>query len=134
MNKLVFPSSRSYALALTMAILLTLSSMTRGETTADTKGFLATKKAAGLCPALSFFDITGSTVQLAENKSQYCNGLQKSCCSEQDFEKLKSFWEDSLLPNDMSRVDIRSSKMSDIALFTQKILSNYDNLIKHSMS
>lgn len=120
-----------------MAILLTLGSVTpaeiRGSTNTETKSFLTNKKSVSLCPALSFFDVAGSSLVLYDNNSKFCNGLQKTCCSEQDFEKLKSFWEDSLLPNDMSRVDIRASKMSDIALFTQKILSNYDNLIKHSM-
>ena len=55
---------------------------------------------------------------LLENKSGVCNYLKKSCCTNDDFKKIKEWWEGKG-NNKESRENQRLQTNEDIAIFTE---------------
>jgi hypothetical protein len=100
---------------------------------------------AGLCPALSYFlgiDNNG-TKTIENNNSNFCPMLQKTCCSKKDFSDLKKWWESSILypqsqqskwssPVSLSRLEMRTRKLEDIASYTWEMLNMVKELRKRA--
>jgi hypothetical protein len=94
----------------------------------------APKLQEGLCPSLKFFNTQILPAQsLTKNESDICKGLTTSCCSLDNFQTLQNWWQSPSLPNGLSRVQTRASKLSDIALFTSRLLENYQSLLSHAL-
>jgi hypothetical protein len=94
----------------------------------------APKLQASLCPSLKFFNVKILPAQsLTQNRSDICKGLTTSCCSLDNFKTLQNWWQSPSLPNGLSRVQTRASKLSDIALFTSRLLENYQSLLSHAL-
>ena len=98
----------------------------------------------GLCPALSYFlgvDNFG-TKTIEENNTNFCPMLQRTCCSKKDFSELKKWWEHSVLyptsdksrfaSKSLSRYEMRTKKLEDIASYTWEMLNMVKELRKRA--
>lgn len=102
----------------------------------------------GLCPALSYFlgDNNGSSTQ-SMNNSNFCPMLQRTACTKKDFEELRKWWERPVeySPNDslskisqnftqkqLSRFQIRTRKLEDIASYTWEMLNMNQEIRKRA--
>ena len=82
------------------------------------------------CPSIAFFtnQSTNTKRYLIPNTSQMCKYLTKSCCTLQEFDQIRSWWESPLYSDQRSRFQTKKERLTQIAVFTTDLISQKEKL------
>jgi len=96
------------------------------------------KEAVATCKSIGLFtgDESSTPKKVLPNKSGICQYLTSSCCTNEDLQSLKNWWEGALTDDsgkEMSREQRRVESDTDIVLFTSAIIKLHANLSKKAI-
>lgn len=82
------------------------------------------------CPNISFFTNQPHTAPryLTANTSQMCKYMTKSCCTLQEFDQIRSWWQSPLYEGQRSRFQTKKERLTQLAAFTVDLISQRDNI------
>lgn len=90
---------------------------------------LQAEESGTLCKNLRYFVKDSVQRFLIPNTSQMCPFIEQTCCTSQDFEALKKWWEDPLYNDQRSRLQTKKDRLVQIAAFTNDLIAHKQDLM-----